>query len=501
MALPINIEKLIKGTTVEWERLEFKAGWNPEKIVKTMCAFANDFNNWGGGYIVIGIEEKDDKPVLPPVGLTQSSLNKIQKDIIKLAHQVQPNYIPIIQPYVLKGKHILVIWCPAGDVRMYTAPETLGTKSQRKPYIRVGSQTIEAKGETLRQLLDMTARIPFDDRVNQQATINNFDLGLILAYLQEVKSDLYAESLKMPLADLVRTMHIAKGPDEFLLPVNVGLLFFTKHPEDLFPYSWIEIVIHKKDIGKDFEEFYFKGPLHHQLRSALDFIKSRIIGERIIKQADRAEAHRFFNYPYQAIEEALANAVYHKSYERRSPIEIQVFPDKILILSFPGPVPPVDEKMLKTKQHIASREYRNRRIGDFLRELELTEGRGTGIPIIYKEMEKNGSPKPIFETDADRNYFLTTIPIHELYNETDEQAPEQPSVKNPTKELTPRQQKIVDYVKENGSITNAICQELTGVSKPTATRDLQNLVTDKILKQVGSSKGKGIVYMLSNKAQ
>ena len=69
MALPINITDLVNGQSIEWERLEFKQGWNPEEIVHTMCAFANDINNWGGGYIIVGIEEKDGRPILPPAGL------------------------------------------------------------------------------------------------------------------------------------------------------------------------------------------------------------------------------------------------------------------------------------------------------------------------------------------------------------------------------------------------------------------------------------------------
>lgn len=48
MALPININQLLNGKTVEWDRLEFKKGWNPEEIIHTLCAFANDINNWGG---------------------------------------------------------------------------------------------------------------------------------------------------------------------------------------------------------------------------------------------------------------------------------------------------------------------------------------------------------------------------------------------------------------------------------------------------------------------
>ena len=53
MGLPINIDELIHGHTVEWERLEFKGGWNPEDVIHTICAFANDIHNWGGGYIII----------------------------------------------------------------------------------------------------------------------------------------------------------------------------------------------------------------------------------------------------------------------------------------------------------------------------------------------------------------------------------------------------------------------------------------------------------------
>jgi ATP-dependent DNA helicase RecG len=66
MPLPININEILKGRLVEWERLEFKKGWNPEAVLNTLCAFANDFHNWGGGYIFIGIEAKQGRPILPP---------------------------------------------------------------------------------------------------------------------------------------------------------------------------------------------------------------------------------------------------------------------------------------------------------------------------------------------------------------------------------------------------------------------------------------------------
>jgi len=59
-----------------------------------------------------------------------------------------------------------------------------------------------------------------------------------------------------------------------------------------------------------------------------------------------------------------------------------------------------------------ARDYRNRRIGDFLKELKLTEGKATGFPLMKDEMAKNGNPEPLFFTDEERTLFLVTLPCH-----------------------------------------------------------------------------------------
>ena len=62
MSLPINLDEILRGRLVEWERLEFKEGWNPEAILHTVCAFANDVHNLGGGYILIGVAADQGRP-------------------------------------------------------------------------------------------------------------------------------------------------------------------------------------------------------------------------------------------------------------------------------------------------------------------------------------------------------------------------------------------------------------------------------------------------------
>ena len=414
MALPINIHDLISGHTVEWDRLEFKAGWNPEEVLHTLCAFANDINNWGGGYIVIGIEEQDGRPILPPKGLNKNQIDKIQKELIQLTNCIDPFYSPVTEPAIYQGKQIFIIWGPGGFTRPYKTSTTLSAKGQKQYYIRRGSTTVVANHTEIKQLMSLAATVPFDDRINHNATIKDLDLGLIREFLQEIGSELFEEAVKMPFDDLCRQMRIAAGSSEYFKPLNVGLLFFNNHPETFFRGAITEIVIFKDDASTEFEEIIFKGPLHRQARAALSYIRNNIIKERIIKVRGKAEALRFFNYPYEALEEVIINAYYHRSYEHQSTVEISIHPDRIDILSFPGPLPPNDNDSFK-KKRVASRDYRNRRIGDFLKELDMTEGRCTGIPKVYRAMEKNGSPNPVFEIDKDRVSFLVTLPIHGAY--------------------------------------------------------------------------------------
>ncbi len=128
--------------------------------------------------------------------------------------------------------------------------------------------------------------------------------------------------------------------------------FFTINPINFFPYAQIDVVYFPEGEGGDeIQEEIFKGPLDHQLRSALRYIRNNFITEKIIKLPDQAEARRFFNYPYIAIEEAFVNAVYHRSYEIREPIEVRVNLDKIEILNFPGPDPSISADALECPKY------------------------------------------------------------------------------------------------------------------------------------------------------
>ena len=88
--LPINLNDLLRQRTVEGDRIEYKAGWNPDPIIRTVCAFANDFENLGGGYVVIGQDcDADGQPIFPPVGLPDNQLDKIQRELLAHCQLIQ----------------------------------------------------------------------------------------------------------------------------------------------------------------------------------------------------------------------------------------------------------------------------------------------------------------------------------------------------------------------------------------------------------------------------
>lgn len=417
MSLLINIEDLLSGEIVEGSRMEFKEGWNPTAILRTICAFANDFENEGSGYIIIGVAEQNGKPIRPVKGFNPDDFETVQKEMIGFCNQIQPTYFPTLSLEEIDGKHVLAIWVSAGTNRPYKVPDDVLAKTKIYHYrIRQYSSTIIPNQEQELELIQLTAKIPFDDRVNQQAEVSDLSFALMREHLEKTKSKLFDESARMSVEDLAHQMNLSQGSNEHLFPKNVGLLMFSIEPQKYFKGAQIDLVEFPEGVaGKNFTEKIFKGTIQQQLVDVLSYFKSNIIKEKITKYKDREQSDRVYNYPYEAIEEALSNAVYHRNYELQEPIEVRILPDAIEIISYSGTDPSLKQTDFE-KGTVRARRYRNRRIGEFLKELRLTEGRGTGIPTIKRELSKNGSPEAKFDTDEpDRRHFIIEIPIHEAF--------------------------------------------------------------------------------------
>lgn len=481
MALPVNIDDLIHQRKVERTRIEYKADWNPEPILHTITAFANDFDNMGGGYILIGVEEENGRPVLPLKGLDPDSLDGIQLDLLNKCNFIEPRYIPVIEPCTVDGKEILVLWITGGEDRPYKCPEMIYSeksrdRSQKVYYIRKGSRTLKANSREERELIAMARDIPFDDRINYGADVTDMKPALMADYLHTVGSELAATALDRSTEAVGTDMQIVRGPSEYRKPLNVGLMFFNEHPENYFSYAQIEVVDKPDPTGIGMTEKTFKGPLDKQLRDALAYINNYIIKEYVTKVPDSELAVRAFNWPYPAVEEALSNAVYHRSYQIHEPITVTITPEKMEILSLPGPDRSITDENLENRV-LVSKRYRNRRIGDFLKELDIVEGRNTGVPLIISSMENNGSGLPVFETDEERSYFMVTLPIHPLFiNRTNETEHDDFQKRIPLRrKRDDLRSQVLELLRQNGNMSSGEIATSLGYKKVSNTlRDIIN---------------------------
>ena len=216
--------------------------------------------------------------------------------------------------------------------------------------------------------------------------------------------------------------------------------------------------------------------------------------KRIIKPKDKAESITFFNYPYQAIEEAVVNALYHRDYQEREPVEITIEPKKISILSYAGPDRSISLDAIHKAEHLKSRRYCNRRLGDYLKELQLSEGRATGIPTIQDELRRNGSEPARIETDEDRSYFLIEIPCREGFENTSEPLNEVINEAINKNALT-----VLLEISKSPYIKRKALLELTDISKATLERIIKQLSSEplRLIEYQGSLKTGG--YVLTKK--
>ena len=167
-----------------------------------------------------------------------------------------------------------------------------------------------------------------------------------------------------------------------------------------------------------------------------------------------------FEYPKEAVREALLNAIAHKDYTGATPIQISVYKDKIMIWNY-GDLS--ENWTIDTLQKKHSSIPHNSDISNAFFRIGYIEAWGRGIRKMNEQCAAAGLPQPLYYYESSGVWVVFR---KDLFNEEDLQA----------KGLNPRQIKAVMYVKEKGKITNKEYQEINQVSKRTANTDLADLV-------------------------
>ena len=416
-----------------------------------------------------------------------------------------------------------MIWCPAGINRPYSVPENVTAKNGSKEYfyIRSGTSSIIAKGEVLDELRELASRVPFDERGNPDIKLEDISTLLLREYLVKVGSKLANELYERPLSEILEQMDLYVGPSENRTLRNVAAMMFCENPSKFFKRTQVEVVFFPEgrlmNPNNLYEAPIITGSVTQIIERTLEYLNRMVVMQTIIKPKNDNHSIKFYTYPYQALEESITNSLYHRDYREWEPVVITVEPKGITIQNVGGPDRSIPSADINRGELLISKRYRNRRLGEYLKELELTEGRSTGIPTIQNVLKANGSPRASVVTDDERTFFRITIPCHEAagniiadiakresQDRSQDIAKNIPDVlkdvlkdvhKDVLKELTERQIVILEMIYTSPNVTQQEMSTKVKVSKKTIQREFDAIrkLGINIDRQDGRKEGEWVI--------
>lgn len=346
--------------------------------------------------------------------------------------------------------------------------------SDGRVLIRSGEKNRPLGGQEILRLASAKSTGDFESEVVPGTSKDDFSRDMIEEYLTK-----RAERTKRPYNGKVDDLLQEIGAiTEEGKPTVTGILLFSEYPQQWLPQS---SVVFAKFVGTTprgesglagyTRREELTGPLPRLIEMAWNLIWSEMAVSAVVKGLEREEKTE---YPQFAVREAIVNAICHRDYRLRGRrIELRMYSDRLEVIS-PGGLPG-----FITVENIKDEHFsRNPRIVNGLFQWGYIEELGLGIDRMIEVMEQAGHQPPSF--DARPYSFAVT-----LHNEREK--PKQPEWMRNTNH---RQAKALQYIRENGSITNREYRTLCdGVSAETLRLDLVDMVEKGILIKVGSKKG------------
>jgi len=400
-------EKFINKLITKWEddTTEFKLSIDKEKVGRTICAFANDFNNLDVGYLVIGVDERKREIK----GLEIHNWDETQKLLANICNSIIPPVIPQLKKIEIKsGGTVLLLKVNRSMMRPH--------RHRGKCYVRVFSttRTAELEEENLLKTKSTSSFLTFDALANTHATFDDLDKEKIIEHYRMTRNnDFYFKDDLVFVADVLKKgLDLCREIDGTPYPTNSAILMFGKEPQKFFPNSYINIIRFEGDNrgGRIFERMEIKGTLDSMLSRSLFYLKQFMTTESKI-EPDTLLRVDIKEYPEIALREAIANAIIHREYQdlNSPPIDLYMFDDRIEISNFGG----LPGGLKLTDLGTGKRYLRNPNLATFMYEKRWIEKAGTGIIRIYHEMNRNESPEPIFE--ADEKFLKVILPSNSRY--------------------------------------------------------------------------------------
>lgn len=443
----------------ESQTIEFKKSLaETNEILETISAFSNT----KGGKILVGIEENKDGTIKELVGMAIKG-----KEIENLTNEIKQNTDPVIFPSVefvkRNGKEVLSITVEESESKPVFAKNMV--------FKRVGKTNKKLSSQEIRILTKESVSYSYTELVCKEATLKDIDEEKVKWFLKKAKAERKFEvEPETPLKEALERLKLIK---EGKL-TNAVVLLFGKNPQDFISQSEVRCARFKGTEPLEFIDMkVLKGNIIDEREDAVEFVKEHIKLHAKIVGTERVET---WEYPIEAVREAITNAICHRDYQISANVQVRIFDDRIEVWGC-GPLPAgLTLEDLKKKHdsvqinHSIARSF-------FL--IKYIEQWGTGTNRIIKECLSHGLPEPLFELIS--NNLVVTLGKYKITEEN-------------IRDLNERQRLAIKFIVEKRKITSKEYCELTNVVKDTASRDINELLRRKLIKREGI--GKKAYYVL-----
>lgn len=453
--LDVMTDKLLELISAgESEVIEFKESFG-DTALETIGAFSNT----RGGTLLLGIKDSGDIKGIQ-VG---------KKTLEDMANRIQEATDPRLQPFLSIIEHgqksVIIIRIAAG---------TGAPISVRGRYFRRSGKTNQRMShEEIMQRMVANTGLSWDAFIEPGTTLEDLDPERVDRFVRAVKKIGRRPIPESTLDhDFLRKMELIR--DE--IPTRAALLLFGKNPESYFPAAFLKMGrFRSPTLIVDDREAH--GTLLDQLDEATTWFRERLETAFVISGKPQRDV--VWEYPLSAIREAVTNVLCHRDYTGHAHSQIRLYDDRLEIWNSGG-LPPSLTPDLLLREHDSI--PRNRKIAEAFFYAGLIERWGSGTTRMAAELEAVGMPPPEFNSDPGR--FRLTF-YRERFTEE----------RLKSMGLSERQLLAVAHVKAHEIISNTDYQTIAGVSKRTASRELNELKLKAILIAEGVG-GRGTIYKL-----
>jgi len=435
----------------EQQNVEYKSSWHDDYL-KWVCGFANA----QGGVIFIG---KDDNGQVLGVDDYKRLMDDIPNKI--------RNAMGITVEVNLQEENNLYF------IEIITYPYSVPISLRGRYYYRSGSTKQELTGASLNEFLLRKSGKTWDDVIEPRATYDDIDENTIKIFIQDAeKSGRLPESGELSIPQLLDKLRLSENGQL----KRGAVILFGKEPSRFYPNLSVKIGRFGKDDADLIFQENIEGNIITQVYAILEMLQYKFLVRKVsFEGINRIETNE---YPIPALREVILNALVHRNYMGAA-TQIRVYDDKIVFWN-EGALP--QGLSLEGLLGFHASQPRNTLIADVCFKGGYIDSWGRGVLKIYNSCKEAGLPNP--EIQEFQSGLLVT-----LFNNSNVVSGQITGVN-----LNERQQKAIDYVKENGSISNYQYQTLNGVSDRTSLRDLEKLTQLEIFIKEG--KNRNTLYRL-----